>query len=159
MVLLAAGLSQTARANWQFIAGGVRRGLSSNQIGRDLRAGGRRISRQDLQGAVRHFRGVADTGRYLRSLRPTTLIDPSRLRPSRGRHMSRRFAYDVGFNATDSRGITKRRQIRIITDKILTPGELLEEFDTILEEADESSESGGLFDVDGATFTGGFRRA
>lgn len=157
MVLLAAGLSLSARANRQFIAGGIRRGLSGNEIGRQLQAAGRGISRQSLQQAVRHFTGVQDTGRYIRALGENRVTDPARLQKSRG-FMRRNFAYVVDFQAVKADGSRKRSSIRITSDTVLTRQETMDEFEMVMEDVFQDKENYDIEDFLNASISGGFRR-
>ena len=158
MVLLAAGLSRAARANHQFIRGAVTRGLSSNEIGRQLRAQGRGLNRADLQNAVRHFRGIEDSGRALRSVRADTILDPARLKLTRGSHMSRNFAYDLSFPALDANGNTKTRYLRVISDEPLSREGLLDAAVDSLSTDDSDNKYGETTDFLAMSIIGGFRR-
>lgn len=123
----AAGLSKAARDNHQFIRGALRRGKSGNEILSDLRGKGRGMSRRNLQQAIRFFTGIEDTAKALRSMKSDSILDPSRLKLTRGGHMSRQYAYDVSFPALDSNKEPMTRYTRVITDTPLSRDDLLEE--------------------------------
>ena len=132
MVMLAAGLSSGVRSVHQVIRGAIKRGKTGNEIMGIVKKarekmGEKGLQRYEVQKAIRFFTGIESTARALRSMKSDRVLDPSRLKLTRGGHMSRQYAYDVSFPALDSNNEPTTRYTRVISDTTLSRDALLEE--------------------------------
>ena len=126
MVTPRALLAQRGRSNLAIIRGGVRRNLSSKAINELIaQREGRGMRRVDLLEAIRHAKGIAESGVNIRNIRRDRRPDPNRLPIARTR-LSLGYSFDVEIRYRPAGGgALQSRFVTVGGANNMTPDEML----------------------------------